>query len=365
MWCSVGDFSRFGIEAFFDLAVMSLVGHDSPVVGNAHDESRSNLLGPHGSESRHVFASAKNASRFEQWQSVESTRQNCEPDISSNESHTPDENNIQTESCGRHRTHFNHQRSQRYSESISVSYVVSRFAHRSCQPRLIFPFEAIHSHGYNSNPLYCACFHEVQKSKTHTSLIFEFLSITRSSKLLLFNYSRFKVGSGTIWGRCDQQIFGLLKSPLHLHLHTTHTTTYLQPTKPTTPADSLAHSIHTLLNHHTAAGTTLRWQAFRSLRSSWLYAFSSSSLPLQLQHQHQHRFLKLEAPLRRARIGFHRSQDKEQFLSALQDTKSSEMSRTSVPQVTDLRMTQLQSMLRSLLDHVADKVVTRQRLRQP
>ena len=133
--------------------------------------------------------------------------------------------------------------------------------------------------------------------------------------------------------------------------------------KPTTLANSLAHSIHTLLSHHTAAGTTLRWQAFRSLRSSWLYAFSSSSLLLQLQHQYLP--LKLEAPPRQARIGFHRSQDKAQFLSALQDTKSSEMSRTSVPQVTDLRMTQPQSMLRSLLDHVADKVVTRRRLHQP
>jgi hypothetical protein len=131
---------------------MPLVGHDSPVVDNPHDESKSNLLGPHGSESHHAFASAKNASRFEQWQGVESTRQNCEPDISSYKSHTSDENIIQTESCGRHRTHFNHQRRQRYSEPISVSYVVSRFPRRSCQPRLIFSLEAIHSLGYNSNP---------------------------------------------------------------------------------------------------------------------------------------------------------------------------------------------------------------------
>jgi hypothetical protein len=133
------------IEAFFDLAVMPLVGHDSPVVDNARHESKSHLLGPHGFGGHHVFASAKIDARFEQWQDVESTRQNCEPDISSDESHTSDKNIIQTESCGRHRTHFNHQRRQRYSEPVSVSYVVSRFARRSCQPRLIFSLEAIHT----------------------------------------------------------------------------------------------------------------------------------------------------------------------------------------------------------------------------
>jgi hypothetical protein len=209
---------------------MPLVGHDSPVVDNAHDESKSHLLGPHGSESHHVFASAKNASRFEQWQGMGSTRQNCEPDISRDESHTSDENIIQTESCGRHRTHFNPQRRQRYSEPISVSYVVSRFARRSCQPRLIFPHEAIHCLclATIATTSYCACFHEVQKS--HSSPTFDFLSVTRSSKVLLYNYSRPKVGSGTIQGRRELQIFCLLKittpSTLAYNAHYNLPTTY-------------------------------------------------------------------------------------------------------------------------------------------
>ena len=172
------------IEAFFDLAVMSLVGHDSPVVDNAHDESKSNLLGPHGSESHHVFASAKNASRFEQWQGVVSTRENYEPDISSDESHTSDENIIQSESCARHRTHFNHQRRQRYSESVSVSYVVSRFARRSCQPRLIFSLEAIHSLGYNNNP-FVLCLLPLSPKANTPRLSFS-RSFIKSSPLQLF-----------------------------------------------------------------------------------------------------------------------------------------------------------------------------------
>ena len=163
---------------------MSLVGHDSPVVDNAHDESKSNLLGPHGSESHHVFASAKNASRFEQWRGVVSTRQNCEPDISSDESHTSDENIIQSESCARHRTHFNHQRRQRYSESVSVSYVVSRFARRSCQPRLIFSLEAIHSLGYNNNP-FVLCLLPLSPKANTPRLSFS-RSFIKSSPLQLF-----------------------------------------------------------------------------------------------------------------------------------------------------------------------------------
>jgi hypothetical protein len=176
------------IEAFFDVVVMPLVGHDSPVVNNPHDESKSNLLGPHGSESHHAFASAKNASRFEQWQGVESTRQNCEPDISSYKSHTSDENIIQTESCGRHRTHFNHQRRQRYSEPISVSYVVSRFPRRSCQPRLIFSLEAIHSLGYNSNPfriVLASTKSQSEHSPPHIRLSFS-RSFIKSAPLQLF-----------------------------------------------------------------------------------------------------------------------------------------------------------------------------------
>jgi hypothetical protein len=96
-----------------------------------HHQSKSNLLGPHGSASHHTFASAKNAARFEHWQGVELTRQNCEPDISSHDSHASDENIIKTTSCGNHRTHFIHQHRQRYSE-LTVSSTVIRFPHRAC-----------------------------------------------------------------------------------------------------------------------------------------------------------------------------------------------------------------------------------------
>lgn len=66
-------------------------------------------------------------------------------------------------------------------------------------------------------------------------------------------------------------------------------------------------SLHIHLEHPRAAGTTSRWQLFRSLHYSWLYAYSSSSLlrqhlSLSLQHQTLQPALAIGFPLSHVKV---------------------------------------------------------------
>ena len=62
------------------LAVMPLVGHDSPVQSNPYHEPDSNLLGPHGYEKPQVFASAERNGLFEPEHTEVTTRANTSTD---------------------------------------------------------------------------------------------------------------------------------------------------------------------------------------------------------------------------------------------------------------------------------------------
>lgn len=115
---------------------MPLVGHSSLVADNPYHESKSDLLGPHGSGSHQVVASAENAAG----QGVEVdylVHDIDEPDIST-EGHTFENNIFPTSPSGSPRSLSIHQPRHSLSVKIIVSSTIafSSFLHRACQPRL-------------------------------------------------------------------------------------------------------------------------------------------------------------------------------------------------------------------------------------
>lgn len=112
---------------------MPLTGHDSPVVDHPDHESKSHLLGPHGSRSYRDFASDRNA-RLAPYRGMEVTTGvgDGESDISSTDDRSEEGDFFKTAPSASYRIHsFLPQLNSRSSKTLLVSSPVATVLLRS------------------------------------------------------------------------------------------------------------------------------------------------------------------------------------------------------------------------------------------
>jgi hypothetical protein len=126
---------------------MPLVGHGSLVADNPHHESKCDLLGPHGSQSQQVFASAENA-ELGPGMLEELGHDTDGPDFISTRCHTSDKNIFPSSprsSFGSHRSLLILQRRHSLQEHKFVSNaIIVSLVPPSCLPTSL-DFDPIHT----------------------------------------------------------------------------------------------------------------------------------------------------------------------------------------------------------------------------